>query len=115
MSPSVTLLGKREENLPTAETRADDFPESWVDLRWIRTPDGNPEYRDRMGYFRIYTTALDGDGTPCKGMVTAHFLKIPIPGDGIAELSAKPVYDGPYVASCDGRIQVTSLAHLEGE
>jgi hypothetical protein len=118
LSPTVVLSLEGGQDLPTSAERSDEIPEGWVDLLWYRNPDGYRVYRDRMGHFKIYTTDLDPNGRPCpkERMIEAEELKIGVGDLGVVVADAKPVYGGgPVVSSCDGRIRVTTLAHLEGE
>jgi hypothetical protein len=108
----VFTVGDSEHELPTTATRQDDFPERWVNFTW--NPDDN---RDNPGdgHFRVYSTSLDRDGRPCPPghMEAPDYLKVTLPGIGEFQVLVEPIYEGPKVTSCDGRIAVTPVAQAK--
>ena len=116
-TPTI-VLAKDEPNseLPTQSTRVEDFPEQPVKLRWTRTPDGR-EYKGRVGYFIVYTTNRDTDGTECPGarMVVGEKPKTSFPPFRGGRFVGWPVHEGPVLSTCDGRIGVTPLAQAPDE
>jgi hypothetical protein len=94
----------------------DVFPEQWVNLRWTRTPDGR-EYKGRVGYFIVYTTNRDTDGTECPAarMVVGEKPKTSFPPFRGGSFVGWPVHEGPVLSTCDGRIGVTPLAQAPDE
>jgi len=114
-NPQVVLARQgadKSNELMTSATTSNALPEEVVNLRW--SPDGYAKDASR-GHFYVYTTRTDSDGTPCSQghMVEPEVLKITLPGMGQFFANANPVFEGPSLSTCDGRIAVTPIAQLQ--
>jgi hypothetical protein len=46
-------------------------------------------------------------------MEAPDYLKVTLPGIGEFQVLVEPIYEGPKVTSCDGRIAVTPVAQAK--